>query len=132
IMYETMAVELLNNDDGIYGVVIKEKGKTKRIHTKSVVLASGGFHANVEMRTKYLGQKWDLVHTRGSRYNTGEGIQMALNIGALPAGNWSTAHSVTGDRYLPDFEEGFQKLSYPFGIMVNADGKRFVDEGADF
>lgn len=57
---------------------------------------------------------------------------MALNIGALPAGNWSTAHSVTGDRYLPDFEEGFQRLSYPFGIMVNADGKRFVDEGADF
>ena len=132
ILYETMAVELLHNDDGIYGVVIKEKGKTKRIHTNSVVLASGGFHANVEMRTKYLGQKWDIVHTRGSRYNTGEGIQMALNIGALPAGNWSTAHSVTGDRYLPDFEEGFQRLSYPFGIMVNADGKRFVDEGADF
>ena len=132
ILYETMAVELLHNDDGIYGVVIKEKGKTKRILTNSVVLASGGFHANVEKRTKYLGQKWDIVHTRGSRYNTGEGIQMALNIGALSAGNWSTAHSVTGDRYLPDFEEGFQRLSYPFGIMVNADGKRFVDEGADF
>ncbi|MFJ8235157.1 FAD-dependent tricarballylate dehydrogenase TcuA [Ureibacillus sp. NPDC094379] len=132
ILYETMAVELLHNDDGIYGVVIKEKGKTKRIHTNSVVLASGGFHANVEMRTKYLGQKWDIVHTRGSRYNTGEGIQMALKIGALSAGNWSTAHSVTGDRYLPDFEEGFQRLSYPFGIMVNADGNRFVDEGADF
>ncbi|RHW39361.1 FAD-binding dehydrogenase [Lysinibacillus yapensis] len=132
VLYETMATELLHTDEGIAGVVIKEQGKTKRIKTKSVVLASGGFHANVEMRTRYLGPKWDLVHTRASKYNTGEGIQMALNIGALPAGNWSEAHSVTGDRYLPDFEEGFQKLSYPFGIIVNADGKRFVDEGADF
>ncbi|RUL47389.1 FAD-dependent tricarballylate dehydrogenase TcuA [Lysinibacillus antri] len=132
ILYDTMATQLIHSDDGIVGVVMKEKGKTKRVKAKSVIIASGGFHANVEMRTRYLGPKWDLVHTRGSRYNTGEGIQMALNIGALPAGNWSQAHSVTGDRYLPDFEEGFQKLSYPFGIMVNAEGKRFVDEGADF
>lgn len=132
IMYETMAVELIKTDEGIAGVVINEKGKTKRIKTNSVVIASGGFHANVEMRTRYLGPNWDLVHTRGSKHNTGEGIQMALNIGALPAGNWSQAHSVTGDRYLPDFEEGFQKLSYPFGVLVNAEGKRFVDEGADF
>ena len=132
ILYDTMAVELIHTDDGIAGVVIKEKGKTKTIQAKSVVIASGGFHANVEMRTRYLGPKWDVVHTRGSKYNTGEGIQMALNIGALPAGNWSQAHSVTGDRYLPDFEEGFQKLSYPFGVIVNSEGKRFVDEGADF
>lgn len=132
ILYETMAVKLLADDDGIYGVVIKEKGRTKQIRTKAVIIASGGFHANVEMRTRYLGPKWDMVHTRGSRYNTGEGIQMALNIGALPAGNWSLAHAVTGDRYLPDFEEGFQRLSYPFGIMVNMEGKRFLDEGADF
>lgn len=132
ILYNTMAIQLLNADDGIVGVVVKKRGKTNRIKTKSVVIASGGFHANVEMRTKYLGPKWDVVHTRGSRYNTGEGIQMALDIGALPTGNWSQAHSVTGDRFLPDFEEGFQKLSYPFGVLVNADGKRFVDEGADF
>lgn len=87
IFYETMAVELLADDDGIYGVVIKEKGKTRRIRTKAVIIASGGFHANVEMRARYLGPKWDMIHTRGSRYNTGEGIQMALNIGALPAEN---------------------------------------------
>lgn len=132
ILYETRAVEILHSDEGIIGIVIKEKGQTKRIKTKAVVIASGGFHANVEMRTRYLGPKWDIVHTRGSRYNTGEGIQMALNMGALPTGNWSKAHSVTGDKYLPDFEEGFQKLSYPFGIIVNENGNRFVDEGADF
>ncbi|MDN7247044.1 FAD-dependent tricarballylate dehydrogenase TcuA [Planococcus shenhongbingii] len=132
ILYDTMAVKLLQDDDGIQGVKVKEQGRSKIIRAKAVVMASGGFHANVEMRTKYLGPKWDVVHTRGSRYNTGEGIQMALDIGALSAGNWSMAHAVTGDRYLPDFQEGFQRLSYPFGILVNTDGQRFLDEGADF
>ena len=41
------------------------------------------------------------------------------------------------DRNAPEFGDlavgdGFQKHSYPFGIMVNARGRRFVDEGADF
>ena len=132
ILYETMAVELIQDDEGIQGVKVKERGRSKTIRAKAVVMASGGFHANVEMRTKYLGPKWDVVHTRGSRYNTGEGIRMALDVGALSAGNWSMAHAVTGDRYLPDFQEGFQRLSYPFGILVNMNGQRFLDEGADF
>lgn len=132
VLFNAMATELIHDDDGVHGVIFKHNGKTTEVHAKSVILASGGFHANQEMRTRYLGPKWDLAHARGSRFNTGEGIKMALDIGALPYGNWSGAHSVGGDRYLPDFTEGFQRLSYPFGIMVNAEGKRFVDEGADF
>ncbi len=132
VLFEAMATELIHDDDGVHGVVVNYKGKTTEVRAKSVILASGGFHANTEMRTQYLGPKWDLAHARGSRFNTGEGIRMALNIGAQSHGNWSGAHSVGGDRYLPDFSEGFQKLSYPFGVMVNAEGKRFLDEGADF
>ncbi|WP_227937778.1 FAD-dependent tricarballylate dehydrogenase TcuA [Alkalihalobacillus deserti] len=132
VLFNAIATDLIHDDEGMQGVIFKHEGKTTEVRAKSVILASGGFHANQEMRTRYLGTKWDLAHARGSRYNTGEGIQMALNIGAMPFGNWSGAHAVGGDRYLPDFSEGFQKLSYPFGIMVNAEGKRFVDEGADF
>lgn len=132
IAYNAMVTQLLCNDQGVYGVVVKQDGVTFSIHAKTVVLASGGFHANVEMRTKYLGAGWDQVHTRGNRYNTGDGLTMALSVGALSYGNWSQAHAVMGDRYLPDFEEGFQRLSYPFGILVNSDGRRFLDEGADF
>ena len=132
VLYNAMATELIYDDDGVHGVVFKQNGKTMKVLAKAVILATGGFHANTEMRTRYLGPNWDLAHTRGSRYNIGDGIQMALNIGALPYGNWSGCHAVSGDRYLPDFTNGFQKLSYPFGIMVNVDGKRFVDEGADF
>lgn len=132
ILFNAGATELIHDDNGVQGVVFKHNGETKGIHAKAVILASGGFHANTEMRTRYLGPKWDIAKVRGSRFNTGEGIQMALDIGADSHGNWSGAHSVSGDRYATALGEGFQKLSYPFGIMVNAEGKRFVDEGSDF
>ena len=62
---------------------------------------------------------------------------MAVDIGASTAGNWSGCHAVGWDRNAPEFGDlavgdQFQKHSYPFFIMVNADGERFVDEGADF
>ena len=132
VFFDAMATELIHDDEGVHGVIFKHKGKKTEVHAKSVILASGGFHANTEMRTRYLGPKWDLARPRGSRFNTGEGIQMALNIGAMSHGNWSGAHAVGGDRYGESLGEGFQKLSYPFGILVNAEGKRFVDEGEDF
>jgi tricarballylate dehydrogenase len=100
-------------------------------------LASGGFEANGDWRTRYLGPGWDLAKVRGTRFNMGDGIRMALEIGASPAGNWSGAHAVAWDFNAPEFGDlrvgdGFQKHSYPLGVMVNADGERFVDEGADF
>ncbi len=107
------------------------------IRTRAVVLACGGFEANREMRTRYLGPGWDMAKVRGTRYNTGDGINMALAAGAQPYGQWSGCHSVSWERYAPDFGEldantSSQRHSYPFSIMVNAEGKRFVDEGADF
>jgi tricarballylate dehydrogenase len=62
---------------------------------------------------------------------------MALEIGAMPYGNWSGAHAVGWEYNAPEFGDlavgdGFQKHSYPFGLIINNDGKRFVDEGADF
>src|SRR3712207_2594712 len=89
------------------------------------------------MRTRYLGPGWELAKVRGTRFNTGDGIRMALEVGASPAGNWSGCHAVGWDRNAPEFGDlavgdAFQKHSYPWGIMINAGGRRFVDEGADF
>ena len=83
-----------------------------------------------------LGPGWDLVKVRGTRFNTGDGLRMALDIGAAPFGNWSGCNAVAWDANAPEFGDlvvmsGFQKHSYPYGIMVNAEGKRFADEGAD-
>jgi tricarballylate dehydrogenase len=107
------------------------------VRAKAVVLAAGGFQANAEMRTRYLGPLWELAKVRGTRFNTGDGIKMALAIGAMPTGNWSGGHAVGWDRNAPEFGDlsvgdNFQKHSYPLGVMINADGERFVDEGADF
>jgi tricarballylate dehydrogenase len=101
------------------------------------VLAAGGFESNAEWRAKYLGRNWDLAKVRGTRFNTGAGIRMALDIGAMPYGHWSGSHAVAWDLNAPEFGDlkvgdGFQKHSYPLGLMVNARGERFVDEGADF
>ena len=113
------------------------RARPSRSHAKCVVLAAGGFQANAEWRTRYLGPGWELAKVRGTRFNTGDGIRMALDVGAQPTGNWSGCHAVGWDRNAPEFGDlevgdNFQKHNYPFSIMLNANGERFVDEGADF
>ena len=137
IAYGAHALSLIADDDGVKGVRVKHRGKTVAVRAKAVVLAAGGFQANAEMRTRYLGPLWELAKVRGTRFNTGDGIKMALEIGAMPTGNWSGGHAVGWDRNAPEFGDlsvgdNFQKHSYPLGVMINANGERFVDEGADF
>jgi tricarballylate dehydrogenase len=137
VRYGAQAKALLRGPAGIEGVRILANGAEEVIRARAVVLACGGFEANREMRTRYLGPGWDMAKVRGTRYNTGDGINMALEIGAQSYGQWSGCHSVAWERYAPDFGEvelphSSYRHSYPFGIMVNADGRRFVDEGADF
>ncbi|MDP7668644.1 MAG: FAD-dependent tricarballylate dehydrogenase TcuA, partial [Rhodospirillales bacterium] len=128
---------LVYDDVNVVGVNVRQGGEMRRVTAKSVILACGGFEANPEWRTRYLGPGWELAKVRGTRFNTGDGIRMALDIGAAPYGNWSGCHAVGWDRNAPEFGDlavgdGFQKHSYTLGILVNADGQRFVDEGADF
>jgi tricarballylate dehydrogenase len=137
IRYETRAIDLLCEGNKVNGVRVRHENEISEIKGKSVVLASGGFEANTEWRTRYLGPGWDMAKVRGSRFNTGEGIRMALEIGASPMGNWSGCHAVGWEMNAPEFGDlavgdQFQKHSYPFALMVNAKGERFVDEGADF
>ena len=108
----------------------------KRVFDR-VVLACGGFESSAEMRARYLGPNWDLAKVRGTKFNTGDGIRMAQALGAATTGHWSGCHAVAWDLNAPAFGDltvgdGFQKHSYPFGILVNANGERFLDEGADF
>ena len=102
-----------------------------------MVLACGGFEADPEMRVRYYGPGWEMARVRGTRHNTGDGIKAALEIGAAAFGGWSTCHAVQWDLSAPPFGDrvvldNYQKHSYPIGIIVNANGERFVDEGADF
>ncbi|MGH7091040.1 MAG: FAD-dependent tricarballylate dehydrogenase TcuA, partial [Stellaceae bacterium] len=137
IRYATRALDLLYDGRAVEGVRVRHGGRLEELRASAIVLACGGFDANPEWRTRYLGPGWDLAKVRGTRFNAGDGIRMALAIGASPAGNWSGCHAVGWDMNAPEFGDlavgdQFQKHSYPFAIMVNARGERFVDEGADF
>ncbi len=95
IFYETRGASLIYDGARVTGVKAKSAGKPVEFHAKSVVLACGGFEANPEWRTRYLGAGWELAKVRGSRFNMGDGLKMALDIGACPYGNWSGRHAVS-------------------------------------
>jgi tricarballylate dehydrogenase len=137
IRYNARAISLIHDGFSVRGVNVREDTSIHALHASAVILASGGFESNSEWRTRYLGPGWEVAKVRGNRFNTGDGIRMALDIGASPYGNWSGCHAVGWDFNAPEFGDltvgdNFQKHSYPWGIMVNATGRRFVDEGADF
>jgi tricarballylate dehydrogenase len=138
VRYGTKAVALRMDDARrIRGLVVETEDAREEIDARAVVLACGGFEANAEMRTRYLGPGWDLAKVRGTQFNTGDGIRMALAAGAMAYGHWSGCHAVAWDLNAPPFGNRgigdlYQKHSYPLGIVVNVDGRRFVDEGADF
>jgi len=137
IQYGARAESLLHDATGVHGVRARIDDETVDIAAGAVVLASGGFEANAEWRARYLGEGWERAKVRGTRHNTGDGIRMALEVGAVPHGLWSGCHAVGWDRQAPDYGDlavgnRFQKHSYPFGISINACGERFVDEGSEF
>ena len=138
IRYKTRVLRpIQDKKGGVSGVTALGPEGFEEFPAKAVVLATGGFEANAEMRARYLGPDWELAKVRGVPYNTGDGIQMALDLGAQPFGHWSSCHAVAWDLNAPPFGDRnitdlYQKHSYPFGLIVNVEGKRFVDEGADF
>jgi len=136
LRYGAWVRDLIYTDSRVCGVVVDLNGQLTTIRAKAVVLACGGFEANPEWRARYLGRGWDLVKVRGTKYNTGDGLEMAMRIGASPYGHWSGCHAVSWERYASEFGDlpttpSFWRHSYPFSIMINAQGKRFLDEGAD-
>lgn len=133
VHYESRVTNILQN----HGHFTLEVNKEHSYQFDAVVLACGGFESSAEMRARYLGPNWDLAKVRGTRFNTGDGIKMAQMLGADTAGHWSGCHAVAWDLNAPEYGDltvgdGFQKHSYPLGIVVNSEGERFLDEGADF
>lgn len=147
VRYETAATKIVldcphsNGGGGGFQsleVVNKKDGTTSSLRARAVVLAAGGFEASPRMRAQHLGEGWDLAHVRGTPYNTGEVLEMAVrDLGARRVGDWGGCHSVawdadsdpdTGDR---EKSNEFTKSGYPLGITVNKLGARFFDEGSD-
>ncbi|MDH3703914.1 MAG: FAD-dependent tricarballylate dehydrogenase TcuA [Alphaproteobacteria bacterium] len=137
IRYEATGRELLQDQAGrVAGVLVQEKGELNEITSKAVILAAGGFEANAQWRAQYLGRPWDHAKVRGTSFNQGDGLRMAMEIGAMPCGQWSGRHSTPIDADWADFADRkltdkSNRLSYLYGVMINRNGKRFVNEGED-
>ena len=138
VVYETKMLRLLTDDSGaVTGVVAEDADGVQEIGAGGVVLACGGFEASSEMRAEHLGGHWGGAKVRGSRHNTGDGHRAASEIGASTAGQWTGYHGTpidadAPDTGSPDSVDRLPRRSYPFAVMLNMDGERFVDEGSDF
>jgi tricarballylate dehydrogenase len=135
VRYESPAADLLLDGRGaVEGVRARTKGGLVDIVAGGgVVLASGGFQADPRMRVAHLGRYADGLILRGSRYDTGEGLRMALGAGAQAAGQWGDYHSAVIDARSPRTECGVTALyNFQMGIIVDARGRRFLDEGEDY
>ncbi|GAA2215019.1 FAD-dependent tricarballylate dehydrogenase TcuA [Nonomuraea monospora] len=114
------------------------EGRSGSVRAGSVVLAAGGFEADAGMRREHLGEGWQRAKVRGTPYNTGDMLAAAIAAGAGTHGDWSTCHSVAWDAWYAENESNRELTNqltrggYPLGIVVNTDGRRFLDEGADF
>jgi tricarballylate dehydrogenase len=96
-------------------------------------MAAGGFEANPEMRARYLGTGWDLVKVRGSRYNSGEALNLTLAFGAQPTGHWSGCHAVLVDSGRRTWRPLMNiVILIPMASWSTSTAGGFVDEGEDF
>src|SRR5690606_23026766 len=122
---------LLGDHRRVHGVVVDGPDGRYELEAGAVVLASGGFQASSEKRARYLGANADLMKVRGSRFNTGEVLDAAVALGAATSGQWQGAHASPIDAAAPPYEadNSVNRYAYPYGITVNAQGRRFFDEG---
>ncbi|KAK7431319.1 hypothetical protein QQZ08_002090 [Neonectria magnoliae] len=126
------------NPNGDVIVTLRRDGVDSKVSARGVVFAAGGFESNAQMRSQFLGPGWDMAMVRGTPYNTGECFDMAIkSLDAKPVGNWSGCHATAWDAnanpHIGDraASNEYTKSGYPLGLMINTEGKRFVDEGID-
>jgi tricarballylate dehydrogenase len=138
IRYDSRVRAVHGNDRRIEGVRVSTSEGEYDLAARAVIVCSGGFQANAEMRARYLGANADLMKVRGSKHNTGEVLNMLLALGVKAAGHWQGAHMSPIDIKAPDEEtpamsdgrgNTMNRYDYQYGITVNALGQRFFDEG---
>ncbi len=137
IVYNNSVTSLIFRDNKVKGICVGDK----KIESDAVILASGGFEANDDLRKLYIGDEWFKAKVRGTPHNTGDGLKMALEVGAIKHGLYNGCHATPMDLYMKNYggldlepkeRKNYRKICYFLGIMINANGQRFLDEGKNF
>jgi tricarballylate dehydrogenase len=134
IAYECEVRELKIRQGEFLAAVVAVDGVSQEVRAKAVVIASGGFEANITWLKEYWGEAADNFIIRGTPYNQGRMLQELLEHGAKSVGDPRGCHAVALDARAPKFDGGIitRLDSVPFGLVVNREVKRFYDEGEDF
>ena len=134
VHYETEVQELEIRGGEFVSAVAVSGGELRAIEAKTIVVASGGFEANIPWLKEYWGDAADNFIIRGTPHNQGGMLKELLRHGAKPEGDPRGCHAVALDARAPKFDGGIVTRldSVPFGIVVNKEVKRFYDEGEDF
>jgi tricarballylate dehydrogenase len=134
IAYESEVRELKMRDGEFLSALAFYNGASCEVNAKAIVVASGGFEANIPWLKEYWGDAADNFIIRGTRHNDGRMLKELLRHGAKPVGDPRGCHAVALDARAPKFDGGIVTRldSVPFGIVVNKEVKRFYDEGEDF
>ena len=128
IHYETEVRELKIHDDQFVSALAVSAGASRVIEAKTIVVAAGGFEANIAWLKEYWGEAADNFVIRGTPHNQGRLLKELLNHGAKPVGDPRGCHAVALDARAPKFDGGIVTRldSVPFGIVVNKEVKRFA------
>ena len=127
MMLDTTATEILTDANGA-AVGVKAtgaSGETVTVNAKAVVLASGGFGANLDMVVKYKPELKGFMTTNAPGIQ-GQGIEMAQAIGAATVDmDQIQIHPTVEANTAALITEG---LRGDGAVLINAEGKRFIDE----
>ncbi|MGD9366953.1 MAG: FAD-dependent tricarballylate dehydrogenase TcuA [Desulfobacteraceae bacterium] len=134
ILYQAEVVDLAVRDGLFTSATFQYQGSLKRVEADAVVVASGGFQANLDWLKKHWGAAADNFIIRGTPYDKGVMLRVLLDKGAKPVGDPRQCHAVAIDARAPKFDGGIvTRLDcVVFGIVVNKHAERFYDEGEDF
>ncbi|MEM9355119.1 MAG: FAD-dependent tricarballylate dehydrogenase TcuA [Pseudomonadota bacterium] len=137
IRYGAGVTSLMLDQGRVVGVRVHDE----EIAADAVVLASGGFEASESMRSELIGPEWSVAKVRGTPHNTGDGLRFAWELGAQKYGSYRGCHATPMDLHMKNFgnlelppgeRKKYRKICYFLGVMLNARGERFVDEGINF
>jgi tricarballylate dehydrogenase len=134
IVYGANADDLEIRGGRFTSAVYVKDNLSHRVRARAVVLAAGGFQANLDWLKEYWGESAENFIIRGTPYDQGRMLRVLLDRGARPVGDPRQCHAVAIDARAPKFDGGIvTRLDcVPFGIVVNRDAERFYDEGEDF
>jgi tricarballylate dehydrogenase len=134
VLYEAEVIDLEIRDRTFISATFTLQGTSHKVRAKTVVVASGGFQANLEWLKESWGEPADNFIIRGTPYDTGTILRVLLDKGAKPIGDPRQCHAVAIDARAPKFDGGIvTRLDcVPFGIAVNKYAQRFYDEGEEF